>query len=75
MSKKNLRPLNDKIVVKRLEAEEKTKGGIFLPELFKLFMEPGAATQTGSALASMAIYILMSLVLIWRPTGLFGARA
>ena len=50
-------------------------GGIFLPELFKLFMEPGAATQTGSALASMAIYILMSLVLIWRPTGLFGARA
>lgn len=52
-----------------------TLGGIFLPELFKLFMEPGAATQTGSALASMSIYILMSLVLIWRPTGLFGARA
>ena len=52
-----------------------TLGGIFLPELFKLFMDPGAATQTGSALASMAIYILMSLVLIWRPTGLFGARA
>ena len=52
-----------------------TLGGIFLPEVFKLFMEPGAATQTGSALASMAIYILMSLVLIWRPTGLFGARA
>ncbi len=52
-----------------------TLGGIFLPELFKLIMEPGAATQTGSALASMAIYILMSLVLVWRPTGLFGARA
>ena len=32
MSKPNLRPLNDKIVVKRLEAEEKTKGGIFLPD-------------------------------------------
>ncbi len=51
-----------------------TLGGIFLPELFKLFMESGAATQTGSALASMAVYILMSAVLIWRPTGLFGAR-
>ncbi len=51
-----------------------TLGGIFLPELFKLFMEPGAATAAGSSLASMAIYILMSLVLIWRPTGLFGAR-
>jgi len=52
-----------------------TLGGIFLPELFKLFMEAGAATQTGSALASMAVYILMSVVLIWRPTGLFGTRA
>ena len=52
-----------------------TLGGVFLPELFKLFMEAGAATQTGSALASMAVYILMSVVLIWRPTGLFGARS
>ncbi|MEM6384817.1 MAG: branched-chain amino acid ABC transporter permease [Pseudomonadota bacterium] len=52
-----------------------TLGGVFFPELLKLFMEAGAAQQTGSALASMAIYILMGLVLIWRPTGLFGARA
>lgn len=52
-----------------------TLGGIFLPEVFKLFMAADAATQTGSALASMAVYILMSLVLIWRPSGLFGARA
>ncbi|MDE0521143.1 MAG: branched-chain amino acid ABC transporter permease [Boseongicola sp.] len=52
-----------------------TLGGIFLPELFKLFMEGGAATQTGSALAAMAVYILMGFVLIWRPSGLFGSRA
>ncbi|MGB3406298.1 MAG: branched-chain amino acid ABC transporter permease [Jannaschia sp.] len=52
-----------------------TLGGIFLPEVFKLFMETGAATATGSALASMAIYVLMGAVLVWRPTGLFGARA
>ncbi len=51
-----------------------TLGGVFLPEFFKLFMESGAATQTGSALASMSVYILMGFVLIWRPTGLFGAR-
>ena len=51
-----------------------TLGGIFLPELFKLFMEPSAAQTSGSALASMAIYILMGVVLIWRPTGLFGVR-
>jgi len=52
-----------------------TLGGIFLPELFKLFMAPATASSAGSALASMAIYILMGVVLIWRPTGLYGARA
>ena len=52
-----------------------TLGGIFLPELFKLFMEQSAATSAGSSIASMSIYILMSIVLIWKPTGLFGARA
>ena len=49
--------------------------GIFLPELLKLFMDAAPATSAGSAIASMSIYILMSLVLIWRPSGLFGARA
>jgi len=52
-----------------------TLGGVFLPRLFKLFMEPSAAQTSGSALASMAIYVLMGAILIWRPTGLFGARA
>ena len=31
----NIRPLGDKILVKRLEAEAKTKSGIFLPETAK----------------------------------------
>lgn len=52
-----------------------TLGGIFLPELFKLVMEPASATQVGAALGSMAIYLLMAAVLIWRPTGLYGARS
>lgn len=52
-----------------------TLGGIFLPEVFKLFLDASTATSAGSALASMAIYILMGAVLIWRPTGLYGARA
>ncbi|MEM7074461.1 MAG: branched-chain amino acid ABC transporter permease [Pseudomonadota bacterium] len=52
-----------------------TLGGVFLPELLGLFMAPSAAQHIGASLASMAIYILMSAVLIWRPTGLFGARA
>ncbi|MGH1576933.1 branched-chain amino acid ABC transporter permease [Planktotalea sp.] len=52
-----------------------TLGGVFLPELFKLFMETGAAQRSGSAVASMSVYVLMGIVLVWRPTGLFGARA
>lgn len=51
-----------------------TLGGIFLPELLKLVTDPATATSIGSSLASMAIYILMGAILIWRPTGLFGAR-
>jgi branched-chain amino acid transport system permease protein len=35
-------------------------------------MDPSAATAVGSALASMLIYILMAVVLVWRPTGLMG---
>ncbi|WP_439109710.1 branched-chain amino acid ABC transporter permease [Lentibacter sp.] len=51
-----------------------TLGGVFLPQIFALFMEPSAAASVGSSLASMAIYILMGAVLVLRPTGLFGAR-
>ncbi|MEQ6202435.1 branched-chain amino acid ABC transporter permease [Sulfitobacter sp. HNIBRBA2951] len=51
-----------------------TLGGVLLPQLFRLFMENSTASAAGSALSSMLIYILMAVVLIWRPTGLFGAR-
>ena len=51
-----------------------TLGGVLLPELFSLFMDRSSASSVGSALASMLIYILMALVLIWRPAGLFGQR-
>lgn len=52
-----------------------TLGGVFLPQVFGLFLETSAAQSSGSAFASMAIYILMGGVLIWRPTGLFGSHA
>ena len=50
-----------------------TLGRILLPSLFSFFMTPASANAIGSSLASMAIYILMALVLIFRPKGLFGA--
>ncbi|RED18226.1 branched-chain amino acid ABC transporter permease [Pontivivens insulae] len=52
-----------------------TLGGVLLPELFKLFMDASSASSTGSALASMLIYLLMAAVLFWKPKGLFGGAA
>ena len=44
---KNLVPLNDKIVVKRLEAEEKTAGGIVLPDTAKEKPKQGRVLSLG----------------------------
>jgi chaperonin GroES len=40
-------PLNDKIVVKRLEAEEKTAGGIVLPDTAKEKPKQGKVLSRG----------------------------
>jgi branched-chain amino acid transport system permease protein len=50
-----------------------TLGGFLLPAFFKLFLAPANATSVGAALASMLVYILMAGVLIFRPSGLYGA--
>ncbi len=50
-----------------------TLGRFLLPLAFGLLMDPAGATAVGSALASMAIYVVMAGVLIWRPTGLYGS--
>ena len=51
-----------------------TLGGAFLPKVLQLFMDVSTAINVGSSISSMAIYILMGAVLIWRPSGLYGAR-
>ncbi len=50
-----------------------TLGRFLLPIAFGAFLDPSQANLIGTALASMAIYILMAAVLVVRPTGLFGA--
>jgi chaperonin GroES len=40
-------PLNDKIIVKRTEAEEKTKGGIVLPDTAKEKPKQGKVLSMG----------------------------
>lgn len=49
------RPLHDRVVVKRIDAEEKTKGGIIIPDTAKekpqegeiVAVGPGARDETG----------------------------
>jgi chaperonin GroES len=43
----NVVPLNDKILVKRLEAEEKTAGGIVLPDTAKEKPKQGKVLSLG----------------------------
>jgi branched-chain amino acid transport system permease protein len=50
-----------------------TVGRSFLPELFKLVMTPAAASAAAPAVSSMLIYLLMAIVLVVRPEGLFPA--
>ena len=47
MSKHQLRPLHDRVVVKRLDAEEKTKGGIIIPDTAKEKPSQGEVTAVG----------------------------
>jgi len=51
-----------------------TLGRAFLPAVLRLFLAPDSADGIGAALASMAIYIVMAVVLAWRPRGLFPAH-
>ncbi len=48
MAKTNVRPLRDRILVKRVEAEEKTKGGIVLPDAAKEKPKEGIVVGTGA---------------------------
>jgi branched-chain amino acid transport system permease protein len=51
-----------------------TLGRSFSVDAFRLFMGPSAARTVGPAVASMLIYLLMALVLYFRPAGLFPAK-
>ncbi len=51
-----------------------TLGRAFLPTLFRLAFDSATADSAAASLASMAIYILMAAILVWKPTGLFPAH-
>jgi len=50
-----------------------TLGRAFFPDLLRLVLSPNAASTAAPALSSMLIYLVMAIVLVVRPEGLFPA--
>ena len=48
MAKSKFRPLHDRVVVRRVESEEKTKGGIIIPDTAKEKPQEGEIIAIGS---------------------------
>ena len=48
-----------------------TLGRAFFPDLLRMVLSPDAASTAAPALSSMLIYLLMAIVLVARPEGLF----
>ena len=51
-----------------------TLGRVFLPAMLRLVFDQATADGAGPAVASMLVYIVMAVVLIFRPTGLFPIK-
>ena len=47
MAKTKFRPLHDRVVVRRLQADEKTKGGIIIPDTAKEKPQEGEVVAVG----------------------------
>jgi branched-chain amino acid transport system permease protein len=52
-----------------------TIGRAFLPDLMRTFVSYSAGSSAGPALSSMMTYMLMAVVLVFRPEGLFPAAS
>ena len=48
MAKTKFRPLHDRVVVRRVESEEKTKGGIIIPDTAKEKPQEGEVVAVGT---------------------------
>lgn len=52
-----------------------TMGRSFLDDIFKIFMSNDAAETSAPAVSAMLIYVLMAVILAFRPQGLFPPKA
>ncbi len=51
-----------------------TLGRIYLPTMLRSVADPSVANAVGPALASIGVYLLMAVVLAFKPDGLFPVR-
>ncbi|MSQ71418.1 MAG: branched-chain amino acid ABC transporter permease [Betaproteobacteria bacterium] len=51
-----------------------TLGRSLLPQVLKAIIDPGVASSVGVALSATSVYLLMAVVLLIRPAGLFAGR-
>ncbi|MEZ5739371.1 MAG: branched-chain amino acid ABC transporter permease [Burkholderiaceae bacterium] len=51
-----------------------TMGRSYLDDLFTLFMSVEAAETSAPAISAMLIYLMMALILVFRPQGLFPPK-
>lgn len=54
MAKTKFRPLHDRVVVRRVESEEKTKGGIIIPDTAKEKPQEGEIIAVGTGIRDEA---------------------
>ena len=52
-----------------------TLGRAYIPVLLRLVAAPDVADSLGGGLSAVSIYVLMAVVLIWKPRGLFPVSA
>lgn len=52
-----------------------TMGRIFIPIWLRESLDPAVATAVGPALASMLVYLMMAVILAFKPDGLFPVKA
>ncbi|HEY6025504.1 MAG TPA: branched-chain amino acid ABC transporter permease, partial [Pseudolabrys sp.] len=50
-----------------------TLGRSYFPDILRVLLSPEAASTLAPALSSMLIYLLMAIVLIVKPEGLFSS--
>jgi len=70
MAKLKFRPLHDRVVVRRIDAEEKTKGGIIIPDTVKEKPQEGEIIAVGPGGRDESGKLPLSTdKIIWSPPG------